>query len=65
MSFRTFEKSPPIYFLGFETCPNCHETIFAAEGADVDTDAINYRWTCDLCGHGFSTTTELAPAAAA
>jgi hypothetical protein len=39
--------------------------VFAAEGADERNDAINYRWTCDLCGHGVSTTTELVPAAAA
>ena len=35
MSFLPHEKSPPIYFLGFQTCPNCKETVFAAGGADV------------------------------
>ena len=64
MSYQPFEPSPPIYFLGYQTCPSCRETEFAAEGAEVDNDAINYRWNCDLCGHGFSTITELAPAAA-
>jgi ribosomal protein S27AE len=51
----TIEKSPGIYFLGCQTCPNCRETVFAAEGADVTGDAIKYRWTCDLCGFGFVT----------
>ena len=55
MSFQQFEKSPGIYFLGCQTCPNCRETVFAAEGADVTGDAIKYRWTCDLCGFGFVT----------
>jgi ssDNA-binding Zn-finger/Zn-ribbon topoisomerase 1 len=65
MTFQPFDRSRPIYFLGCQICPNCRETMFAAESAEVDNDAVSYRWTCDVCGHGFSTTTELAPAAAA
>jgi hypothetical protein len=55
MSFQQFTKSPAIYFLGCQTCPNCHEAVFAAEGADVTRDQIIYRWTCDLCNHSFTT----------
>jgi ribosomal protein S27AE len=55
MSFQQFAKSPTIYFLGYQTCPNCREAVFAAEGADVTGDLIIYRWTCDLCGHSFTT----------
>jgi ribosomal protein S27AE len=58
-------KSPPVYFLGLETCPNCRETIFAAEAADVEADCIRYRWTCDLCGHRFTTEAEFIAEAAA
>jgi ribosomal protein S27AE len=57
MSF--LPQSPSIYFLGFQTCPNCKETVFAAEGADVADDAIRYRWTCDFCGHAFITEAHL------
>ena len=31
----------------------------AAEAADLEADCIRYRWTCDLCGHGFTTEAEL------
>jgi hypothetical protein len=55
MSFQQFSKSPAIYFLGCQTCPNCREAVFAADGADVTSDAITYRWTCDLCNHSFTT----------
>jgi len=65
MSFLPHEKSPPIYFLGFQTCPNCKETVIAAGGADVADDAIRYRWTCDLCGHGFITEADLISEVAA
>jgi ribosomal protein S27AE len=58
-------KSSAVYFLGLETCPNCHETVFAAEAADVETNRIRYLWTCDLCGHGFATEAELFAEAAA
>jgi predicted nucleic acid-binding Zn ribbon protein len=64
MSFQTFEKSPPTYFLACETCPACREMVFAAEGAELTDDAIKYRWTCDLCGHAFTTQAELTGDAA-
>jgi hypothetical protein len=55
MSFQQFTKSPAIYFLGCQTCPNCREAVFAAEGAEVKDEGILYRWTCDLCNHSFIT----------
>ena len=64
MSVKTFEKSPTIYFLGCQTCPNCRETVFAAEGADVMQGCVRYAWTCDLCGHGFTTEAEFEAIAA-
>jgi hypothetical protein len=57
-------RSPPVYFLGFEICLNCRETVFAAEAADLDADRIRYRWTCDLCGHRFTTEAGLSEEAA-
>jgi ribosomal protein S27AE len=60
-----FENSPPAYFLGCQTCPNCRETVFAAEGADVSAETVHYRWTCDLCGHAFSTEAKLVAEIAA
>ncbi|MEA2981961.1 MAG: hypothetical protein QOF09_3784 [Alphaproteobacteria bacterium] len=64
MSFQQFEKSPGIYFLGCQTCPNCREAVFAAEGANVTGNAIKYQWTCDLCGFGFVTEAPLEEVAA-
>ena len=64
MSVEPFHNSPPpIYFLGFQSCPNCRETVFAAEAAEVMPNSIRYRWTCDLCGHGFTTVADLERAA--
>jgi hypothetical protein len=34
--------------------------VFAAEGAELAGDAVSYRWTCDLCGHAFTTQEKLA-----
>jgi ssDNA-binding Zn-finger/Zn-ribbon topoisomerase 1 len=55
MSFQQFSKSPAIYFLGCQTCPNCREAVFAAEGAEVTAHNVKYQWTCDLCNHSFTT----------
>jgi hypothetical protein len=59
MSVEPIEKSQPVYFLGGEPCLNCREPVFAAEGADVMASSVRYRWTCDLCGHGFTTAARL------
>jgi ribosomal protein S27AE len=58
------KSSPPIYYLGHHICPNCHEPVFAAEFADVKMDTITYRWTCDLCGHGFTSEAKMNEVAA-
>ena len=36
-------KSPAVYFLGLETCPNCRETVFAAEAAYRGDQLIQSR----------------------
>ena len=51
------------YFLALHRCPNCKAEIFAAEGARLGSNEVEYRWRCDLCDHAFQTTepvTELA-----
>jgi len=65
VSVESFKKPAPIYFLVYERCPNCRETVYAAEGADVMTNLVRYRWTCDLCGHAFATEAELVAEIAA
>jgi RNase P subunit RPR2 len=59
MSFQSVTKLPPTFFLGCEACPNCHEPVFAAEAADVTGHQVQYHWTCDLCGHRFTTEARL------
>ena len=58
------KNSPPIYCLSHHNCPNCREPVFAAEFAEVRVDTITYRWTCDLCGHGFTSEAKLIEVAA-
>jgi transcriptional regulator NrdR family protein len=53
-------KSPSfLRFQFFDQTPNCSEPVFAAEGADVMASSVRYRWTCDPCGHGFTTAERL------
>ena len=55
MSARSFDGMHASYFLAFQKCPNCRETIFAAEGAAFLPAAVKYTWCCDLCDHQFQT----------
>jgi ribosomal protein S27AE len=59
MPFKTLHKSLPIYFLDYQQCPKCSETVFASEGAELMTSIVRYRWVCDLCDHEFTTETVL------
>ena len=52
------------YFLAMKDCPNCNETIFAAEGATLVPAAVQFRWRCDLCDHVFETVDPIEEAAA-
>ena len=52
------------YFLALKKCPNCLETIFAAEGATLVPSAVEFNWRCDLCDHAFKTVEPLEEAAA-
>jgi C4-type Zn-finger protein len=43
-------------FMGFRDCPDCGETLFAAELAEfVCADRVVLHWRCDTCGHRFQT----------
>jgi transcriptional regulator NrdR family protein len=55
MSAQSFDGMCAAYYLAFQKCPNCRETIFAAEGAALLTAAVKYKWRCDLCDHQFQT----------
>ena len=51
-------------FMGFRSCPNCGETLFAAEAAEfVVGSEIRLRWTCDACEHAFASLDAVAEAA--
>jgi len=43
------------YVLKFCDCPNCFETIYAAESATAVSAGLEFRWRCDLCDHAFQT----------
>jgi len=55
MSVPSFDGMHASYFLAFQKCPNCRETIFAAEGAAFLPEAVKYKWHCGLCDHQFQT----------
>jgi ribosomal protein S27AE len=51
-------------FMGFRPCPNCGETLFAAEAAEfVIGSEVRLRWRCDACDHAFASSQAMAEAA--
>jgi ribosomal protein S27AE len=65
VTLKRFTKSPPLYFLGFQECPACHEPVFAAEAAEMTQSTVRYRWSCDICGNRFESEAALVGVAAA
>ena len=55
MSRRKFDGIHASYFLGFQQCRQCKETIFAAVGAAPVPGGVLFKWRCDLCDHQFET----------
>ena len=46
-------------------CPRCGETQYAPERSEfVGEGVIQHAWSCDACGHEFSTTVEFERAVA-
>lgn len=45
------------FLSAMQRCPACGETVVAAQASEfVDSGEVRHHWTCDDCGHGFSTT---------
>jgi hypothetical protein len=65
MSDRTIDGVHASYFLGFQQCRNCKETIYAAVGATLLPGSILFKWGCDLCDHQFETVRPVEEGAAA
>jgi transcription elongation factor Elf1 len=43
------------------TCPRCNDMLFAAMASEhVSELQIRYIWSCDSCGHEFSTSVRLS-----
>ena len=53
MSGRRFDAVHANHFWAMKQCPSCHETIFAAVGAERIGPAVKYHWHCDMCGQEF------------
>jgi hypothetical protein len=43
------------YFLAFQQCLNCKDTIYVAVGATPVPGGVLFKWHCDLCDHQFET----------
>jgi hypothetical protein len=65
MSNRKFDGVHASYFLGFQQCRNCKETIYAAVGATRVPGGVLFKWRCDLCDHQFETVQSTVEGAAA
>lgn len=43
------------------TCPKCHDDLCAAAASEfVSARQIRHQWSCDSCGHEFSTSVRLS-----
>ena len=52
--------------LAVPTCPQCDNVLFAATASEhVSEKHVRHVWSCDNCGHEFSTSVKLAFIAAA
>ncbi len=42
------------------TCPNCNDLLFAPAASEfVSKTRVRHTWSCDACGHEFSTSVRL------
>ena len=45
----------------FPTCPICNDVLCAAAASEfVSARQIRHQWSCDTCGHEFSTSVRLS-----
>lgn len=43
------------------TCPRCNDVLCAAAASEfVSARQIRHQWSCDTCGHEFSTSVRLS-----
>jgi hypothetical protein len=43
------------------SCPNCNDLLFAPAASEfVSTSRVRHVWSCDACGHEFSTSVQLS-----
>jgi transcription elongation factor Elf1 len=46
--------------IALPSCPNCNDLLFApAESGFVSKTRVRHVWSCDTCGHEFSTSVRL------
>jgi hypothetical protein len=43
------------------SCPNCNDLLFAPAASEfVNENRVRHIWSCDACGHEFSTSVRLS-----
>ena len=43
------------------SCPNCNDLLFAPAASEfVSASRVRHIWSCDACGHEFSTSVRLS-----
>jgi hypothetical protein len=43
------------------SCPSCNDLLFAPAASEfVSTSRVRHVWSCDACGHEFSTSVQLS-----
>jgi transcription elongation factor Elf1 len=46
--------------IALPSCPNCNDLLFAPAASEfVNKTRVRHTWSCDACGHEFSTSVRL------
>ena len=46
--------------IALPSCPNCNDLLFAPAAAEfISKTHVRHVWSCDACGHEFSTSVRL------
>jgi len=47
-------------YFAMPPCPQCGDTILAPEVSEhVSKHEVRHTWSCDACGHGFTTSVDV------
>jgi ribosomal protein L37AE/L43A len=47
--------------IALPSCPNCDDLLFAPAASEfVSKSRVRHTWSCDACGHEFSTSVRLS-----